>query len=219
MGEEGVAFPIRGQDWTMLPSAKWGVLCCLAPSQNLALYKTFLETPKSGCESVVWEHWDTGQEDWIACLRGCLGAASVIPVAFSTWGDPPRSRSPPCLQAAQIKSAADNLFFFFFPLAQLYLLSLLPWWPWGHFLSSKQRTSLLPSLYVKQPSCCLYLETLPSLPSPIFIDFTPLRSANFYPWLKFQLSSSEWQRSPSGSQEKIRGSLTTSRRRLCIPLS
>ena len=108
-----MAFPIRGQDWTMLPSAKWGVLCCLAPSQNLALYTTFLETPKSGCESVVWEHWDTGQEDWIACLRGCLGAASVIPVAFSTWGDPPRSRSPPCLQAAQIKSAADNLFFFF----------------------------------------------------------------------------------------------------------
>lgn len=63
-----MAFPIRGQAPTIPPSAKWGVLCWLAPSQSLALYKTFLEAPKSGCETLG----PVVQEDWIACLRGHL---------------------------------------------------------------------------------------------------------------------------------------------------
>lgn len=46
-----MAFPIREQAPTIPPSAKWGVLSWLAPSQSLALYKTFLEAPESGYES------------------------------------------------------------------------------------------------------------------------------------------------------------------------
>ena len=132
---------------------------------------------------------------------GLLGAASVTPLAFSTWGDPPRSRSPPHLQAAQIKTAAENSFSTCTALPAL-SASLMTLEPIPQFQNRRQ---VFFPLYIwsTESSCCLYTETWSSLLLLFFIYLPPLSPANSYPLFKLQLRclESSSQRSLSGSQE------------------
>lgn len=114
--------------------------------------------------------------------EGPFEVANVIPPAFSSWGDPQRSRSPPHLQAAQRGTAAKDIF----PLlAQLYQLCLVPLRLWA-FMTQLQNGQAFFPLYTwsTDSGCGLYQETLPS---QFFIIFYLLLAANSYPLFKFPL--------------------------------
>lgn len=77
--------------------------------------------------------------------EGLLKAANVIPPAFSSRGDPPKSRSPPHLHAAHTGTAAEN----FSPTHISTCFALFPHDSRAISSAPKWKTSFLPCLYVR----------------------------------------------------------------------
>lgn len=130
----------------------------------------------------LWNTGPSGSGRLDSLPEGPFEAANIIPPAFSSWGDPQRSRSPPRLQTALIGTSAKNSF------PHWHSSICFAWFPYdsGAFSSApKQKTSFLPSFYVKHSVWLLPLSR--NIAFPVFHFLSPLSPDNSYPLFKFQL--------------------------------